>query len=318
MPTPTTALATHRPDLASFVEYDLEASFMGLIGARVFPFFSVGTVAGPFGRVTLESLSKTIGTLRAPGAPYNRSKWQFEEDSYACQEHGAEEPIDDRHRNMYANFFDAEVMATLRARNSVLVNHEKRIKDILHTDRSQNTAAAVTWDTPATATPVDNVDTAVRALYDRGIMANALVLGWKAFRNVIRTDQVIALMEASGAGEKAAPGRITADKLAEVRNVDQVIVGSKQENTNLAPASNTLSAIWPEDTAYVTRVAESPDIQEPCCGRTFHWEEDGSEEGGRVEQYRDETVRSEIYRVRMDTQEKLLYGEAIQRITSIA
>jgi hypothetical protein len=316
MPTPNATLSTHRPDLASFLEYDTEASFQGLVGAQVFPFHAVGEVAGNFGRVTLESLSKTIATERSPGGPYNRSKWEFETDTYACEEHGQEEPIDDREAKMYQNYFTAETISVVRARNSVLTNHELRVQAILDTARSQDTNGS-DWTSAANGTPVDDVDTAVRALYARGIVANAIVMSWLSFRNAIRTDQVVSLLEGSGSGSPAHPGSIDAPRLASVLNIDRVIVAAKQQNTNLAPGSNTLSPIWAEDTAYVTRVAETEDVREPCCGRTFHYEEDGSEEGGRVEQYRDETVRSEIYRCRMDTDEKLMYAESIQRLTSI-
>ena len=316
MTSPNSTLSTHRPDLASFVEYDVEASWMGLIGAQIFPFHAVDRVAGNFGRVTLKSLTQTIETERAPGSGYNRSKWEFEKDTYSCQEHGQEEPIDDRQAAMYSDYFRSEVYATLRARNSVLVNHEKRVQAIMA--GASNSFNGSNWGDLTNGTPIADVDTAVQNLYDRGIMANALVISWKVFRNIIRSDEVIASLESSGAGVTATAGSMNLQKLAEALNIDTILVGSKQTNSDATAANtNTLAGIWGDDKAYVTKIAMTEDIAEPCCGRTFHFTGDGSEEGAHVESYRDETVRSDIIRARMDTDEKLLYDDAIEVIDTI-
>lgn len=318
MPAPSTSLATLRPELGSFMELDAAAMQRGFIGLRVFPVLEVGKQSGSFGRVTIESLLSSRTTLRAPGGGYNRQKWQFEEDSYACVEHGAEEPIDDREAQMYADFFDAETIATLRARDAVLTNHEIRVKDLLFDTSGLSgqitDGSGAPWDTPNSGTPITHVKTAVEALYDRGIMANAVVMSWKAYRSAINTDEVQAVIAASGAGAPYAMGRVNESVLAELFDVDYVIVGGKQRNTADEGQAASLSSIIPDGYVAVTRVAETNDIREPCVGRTFHWGEDGSTIGGLVESYRDETVRSDIIRCRMDTDEKRLYSEAIQLI----
>ena len=69
----------------------------------------------------------------------------------------------------------------------------------------------------------------------------------------------------------------------------------------------------------ICKTPDSNDIQEPCVGRTFHWSADGSSMGGTVETYRDETKRSNIVRVRQDTDEKVLYaatGHLLSNITT--
>ena len=67
----------------------------------------------------------------------------------------------------------------------------------------------------------------------------------------------------------------------------------------------------------VARVAETQDHREPCIGRTFHWGEDGSTIGGTVETYRDENIRSDIVRNRLDVDEKRLVIESGHLLTNI-
>ena len=67
----------------------------------------------------------------------------------------------------------------------------------------------------------------------------------------------------------------------------------------------------------VCRGAETNDIKEPCLGRIFHWAEDGSEIGGMVETYREESSRADIVRVRHDVQEQVLYTQMGHLLTSV-
>ena len=57
----------------------------------------------------------------------------------------------------------------------------------------------------------------------------------------------------------------------------------------------------------------------PCIGRCFHYAEDGSEEMGHIETYRDEPVRSDIVRVRHEIDEQVLLvaaGHLLDNITA--
>jgi hypothetical protein len=67
----------------------------------------------------------------------------------------------------------------------------------------------------------------------------------------------------------------------------------------------------------VCRVATGLDIREACIGRTFHWSADGSSIGGTIEEYRDETVRSAIIRVRHDVDEVVMYPQAGHLLSNI-
>ena len=139
----------------------------------------------------------------------------------------------------------------------------------------------------------------------------------QVFNNVRATDDVKDNIASSGAGESVKASKITEQQLAEVFDLDHVIVAGSAKNTANTGQAASLSQIWSSEYAMVARVAETNDIREPCLGRIFHWGEDGSEIGGMIETYRDETVRGDVVRVRHDVDEVVFYVEAGHLLSNI-
>jgi len=323
MPSPTGSLATLRPDLATFLEFDLESEKAGYVATEVFPVINVASQAGSFGKIPLEQLLQQRVTRRSPGAGYSRGDFTFTSATYATEEHGAEDVIDDREAKMYAEYFDAEQIATMRAFSSVLRNAEGRVADAVFntttwTGASLTTAVGTEWSTIATAVPLTNVEAAVQKIYDNsGLWANALVINRKVFRNLRRCAQVVDAIEASGAGSPAKASDVTTAMIAAALDLEFVIVAGTSKNSAKEGQTATPVQIWDSEYAMVCKIATSGDMREPCIGRTFHWAADGSSIGGTVESYRDEQVRGNVVRVRHDVTEVVLYAEAGHLLSNI-
>jgi hypothetical protein len=323
MPSPTSSLATLRPDLATFLEFDLESERSGYIATQVFPVIDVISQAGTFGKIPLEQLLQQRTTLRAPGSGYARGNWTFERAVYQADEHGAEEPVDDREAQMYAEYFQAEQISTMRAFSSVLRNAEQRVADAVFNPTTWNGSALTTgvsneWDDAPACTPITDVEAAVRKIYDgSGLWANALVINKKVFRNLRNSAQIIDRINSEGAGNASKASDVTADMLARVFDLDFVIVAGTSRNSAREGQAASPVQIWSDEYAMVCKVATSADMREPCIGRTFHWSADGSSIGGTVESYREESVRSDIIRVRHDVDEVVLYPEAGHLLSNI-
>lgn len=324
MPSPSTSLATLRPDLAdSFMEFDLAADQAGYIGTKVFPVIDVQSQAGVFGKIPIEQLLQNSDTKRAPGSGYSRGNFTFETASFACQEHGHEEVVDDREAKMYAEYFDAEVISTARAYNAVLRNAEARIAAAVFntsvwTGGSLTTGITNEWDDFTNAVPITDVEEAVQKIYDNsGLWANALVINKKVFRNLRQCDQVRDRISSNGAGSSELAGEITVQQLAQAFDLDYILVAGGTQNTAKEGQAASLSPVWSGEYAMVCKIATTADMREPCIGRTFHWSEDGSTVGGTVETYRDEARRGEVVRVRHDVDELVLYPQAGHLLSNI-
>lgn len=321
MPSPSTALTTLRPELGSMLEFDLDQE--GFIAHRVLPVLEIAKQAGTFGKIPIEQLLQNRDTKRAPGSGYSRGKFTFLPDTFACEEHGVEEPIDDRQAEMYRDYFDAEVIAARRAVSSVMVEAEKRVAAAIF-NATTWTGGALTsviteeWDDAGNAVPIADVAGAVDKVYDgTGLWPNALIINRRVFRNLRKVDEIKAILAASGAGFPHRATDVTVQQLAEVFDLPFILVAGGTKNSAAEGQAATPGQIWSGEYAMVARIAVTGDIQEPGLGRTFHWGEDGSDIDGRIESYRDEPVRSEIIRVRHDVHEKIIYVQAAHLLSNV-
>lgn len=317
MPTPTQQLARTRPDITeSMREFDLDANINKMIGTEVFPVFDAPAQAGVFGRIPIEQLLEKGDTSRASGADYNRGDYEFVEEWFATRENGWEEPCDERDRNIYADWFTAELVAAERARSKVMVNMETRVANLVNNLPNQ-TAVGTAWSNWTGASPINDVEGAVTAVYNRtGLWPNALILSYLDFRNVRNCDQVLDRIAAQGSGDKIRATDVTIAQLAEVFDLPNIQVGGSSQNTANKGQAVAVAQIW-GGTATVAVLNTSNDIRQPGLGRTFHWAADGSAIGTRQESYWWEPNRSEIHRSRHETHEKLIYPEVGQNLTGI-
>jgi hypothetical protein len=319
MPAPNST-TFQRPDLGqSFEEFDLRSSMQGFIGLQVLPLFTVARQTANFSKVKVASLLAERLTTRAPGGGYARQDWEFEQDSYETVERGAEEVLDDRERAIYSYTLDFERIAAMRAMDAVLRDMERRIAAAVFNTGTftgaLTTAVTVAWTNPSTATPIDDMFAAHNTFKaNAGVLPNALVINDVTFRALQRCDQVIDQLKYSGVDD---PKRVTASMLAALFNIDRIIVANTQRNSALQGQTATFANIWGSTQAMVCRIATSQDLKEPCLGRTFHWTGDGSSEGGTAEMYRDERVRADIMRVRIDVGEKLLHTSMGLLLTNV-
>jgi hypothetical protein len=323
MPSPSSSLATLRPDLATFLEFDLESENAGYVASQVLPIVDVLSQAGNFGKIPLEQLLQQRSSRRAPGAGYGRGSFTFEPATYATEEHGVEEVVDDREAKMYREYFDAEQISTMRAFSAVLRNAEQRAADLVFNATTWNGAALTTgitheWDDAANCVPVTDVEAAVRKVYDgSGLWANALVINRKVFRNLRNSAQIIDRINSEGAGNASKASDVTTEMLARVFDLDYIIVAGTSKNNAKEGQAASPTQIWSDEYAMVCKIATSADMREPCIGRTFHWSDDGSSIGGTVETYREEAVRGEVVRVRHDVDEVILYPQAGHLLSNI-
>lgn len=324
MPSPSTSLATLRPDLGgSLQEFDLAMDRAGFIAHRVLPVFETLTQAGVFGKIPIEQLLQNRETARAPRSGYSRGNWTFTTDSFACKEYGAEEPIDENEANMYAQYFDVEQISAQRAFDAVLRDAERRVSALLFNATTWNGAELTTgitneWDDLANATPIADVEAAVRLVYGgTGLWPNALIINRLVFRNLRNCAKVIDRIMSLGAGNPAKPSDVTTQMLAQVFDLPYILVAGGTENTADEGAAFVGAPLWSNEYAMVAKIATSNDIAEPCLGRTFHWGADGSTIGGTVESYRDEKVRGDVIRVRHQVHEKVLYTECAHLLSNI-
>jgi len=197
MAAPSSTLATQRPDLATFFQFDFAESQRWFIGHDILPVTSVLSQAGNFGTIPLEELLRhDQDGIRAPGTGYQRATLEFTDQKYSTNERGLEEVIDDREANMYANYFSAELVATARASNRILTNAEKRIQATVmeitqYSGPSRVSMPANNWD-DALGVPIDDLELAIKTFRDDfGLIPNKMIINYDVFRALRNNQQVL-------------------------------------------------------------------------------------------------------------------------------
>jgi hypothetical protein len=316
----------------------------GFIGKELLPFTPVASQAGNYGIITPDQMLIAHEDVRAPGSSYNRGQSTFKALTYACLEHGVEEAVDDREAKMYANYFDAESFAARRARDTVLRNLERRIiakfLDYSASSSAHNfiTAAAVgtyanacalgglsaiggagtSWKTIATADPVTDISAASIAMYAAsGFMPDTMVVSFKDYWFLRRNTSIQSQIKYSGLADPTLSFGAARQLFAELFGVSKFLVAGAQYASNKQGQALSLASIWTDGYVLIAKTAQSQDFKEPCIGRSFHWTADGSSDNGTVETYRDESRRSNIVRVRLDSDEQVILPTAGYLLTGM-
>lgn len=326
MPSPSTSLATLRPELGTLMEFDLERNRAGFIGYRVLPILNVAKQGGKFGRIPTEQLGKLADVIRTSKGNYNRIAWTFTDDSFATTEYGLEGVVDERNANLYRDYFDAELATARLVLHNVLAKAELRVANAVFNTTTFTGATLTTaiangkeWDNATNALPIDDVFNASQKVRDNcGQYANALIISQKVFRKLQNCDQLIERINSQGAGTPSKPTDITAQMVARCLDLEQVIVGRSSYDTAKEGQVTTFGDIWDDEYAMVCVLAgENDPIEMPSIGRTFHWGEDGSQPGGTIETYESIEVRGEVVRVRHEVQEKVIYPETGHLLSNV-
>lgn len=318
MPRPTAATTIQRPDLG-ILAYEAMMEPADFIADQIFPMFPTDLQTGDYPIIPIEAFLKNKDTRRAPRSNYARDDYEFSTGTFACKDHGREEPLDDIEAAMYRRFFDGEVVAVERAIYKMRLAREVRVANqVFNVANIPLTgAAAAAWDVPATCTPKKDVTVGIAALRaNRGIMANAVAMNWQVAQNVLVSAELKTYLQYTSP-HLIETEQAQLDMLAKYFGVKKVLVGKALYDTTKKGKTSTLADVWSHDYVGIFRLAEQVmDLREPCLGRTFLWTGD-SPEMLVTEEYREEDIRSNIYRVRNNIDERFVFTGAGYLISGV-
>jgi hypothetical protein len=304
--------------LAQSVEsFDLAADRAGFVGLQVLTPIDVAKASGNFGVIPLEQLLNNPDTERAPGTGYQRVRFSFTPSTYTTLEHGLEVPVDNTESTMYDSYFKSEQISAELAIDGVLRSMEIRIATICQaTGTFANAAAAYGWSTHATATPLEDVETAVESIFAAcGLWPNAIVIPRQTFRQLRLVAEIQNLIKYSGL-QDPSPEKITPNAIAALFDLERVLVAGGAQNTANEGQSGSIAGIWSKSSVFVFRGDWGDNPKRPCVGRTFHWDEAGSAIGGTMESYPEPQTNGEVIRCRNQTDELTIIAKAGNIITN--
>ena len=307
-------------------EFDAKMDRDGFIGHRVMPIVPRSKDQGTFPKRPLEQLLQEHVTVRNANGDYPRSGSTWTTDTYQTSEHGHEATLDDRMSKAYDDLLDAERWESDRLEDIIIRDYERAVAAAIFnattwTGAPLTTAVTNEWDDATNAVPITDVD-AARELIVSGFGAepNALIINRFVFRNLRNVAQIIDRVKYQGFFN-VVPGKITAQMLADVFDLEFVLVAGGLTNTANEAAARSISRIWSNEYAMLAKVATTSNPGESALGRTIMWAEEGATDGERMgviaEQYREDQRRGDAIRKRTDYQIKVLFSAAGHLLSNI-
>jgi hypothetical protein len=290
------------------------------IGDQIFPAVGSPTELGQYPKFKLATGELLVNdvTARARGASYQRTIRAFETDTFSCVDRGLEELVDDADERDLSRFFALEAFTAKQLNRTIRIGHEVRASTaLINAATFTATAASVDYTEANIATIAFHLDVlnAVDRLNAKGVFPNAVVMSSPVFNRVRRSTLAQAFLR-GGAMADSATSLLTAEALALSlvdTGITQVKVGRLNRNNAKKGQAFSATPIWPNTHIWVGRI-EAGDPMQGGAGRTFYWDK----EGGLfvTESYRDESLRSNVIRVRQHDVIKVVDGTSGELITT--
>jgi len=293
---------------------------VGLIGAQLLPIQNVDAKSGTYLKVQLaagELLSNNV-LNRESGSSYSRGIRSFSSANYVTSEFGLEELVPDDASADLNRFFSYESETAKFLLRQLKLSHEKRVNDVVwasstpFTIADQSPAVNYTQALVETCDIARDVATAKLALAQYGYEANCVAMSANVFELIRRSkllqNQFFGVISSTGA-------RLLSEaEIAAALGVTNLLVGRAAINT--AGKNKTYSGSFVVSSAkIVVGQVSGGEFTAGGMGRTLVWTGDAA--GGFVsESYRDEARRSQVLRVRMNTDEVIIDPNAAVRITT--
>jgi hypothetical protein len=317
--------AVSRPEISAFLEQAQSADKF-YISQKVFPVHGVEARAGRYPRIDLAkgNLMKREQTKRNSSGSYNETDQEHDWDTYDCVDRGLEQRIDDTKAKEMKSFLDLEKQEAKNVRRKCLLDFEiNAAAKLMNEGNFPHTDAVVAYTEALIATmdvPQD-INAAIEQVTGRGEDVNTIVFShvmWNRLRRSTMLQQYLY----GKLGPDTQKRLITPKDLAEAFSLDldgvslQVLVArAKYDTAPKGRATSTLVPIWGTDYIWVG-YTKGGDYSEGGAGRTLVWEADIPSGLYATETYRDEKRRSDMVRVRTNSIEKVLNGNAGQLIAT--
>lgn len=269
------------------------------VADQVFPVVPVAKESDYYFIWTQADIFRSEATKVRPGALAPRGGFGLSSTTYTVDEWGYAWKIPDRVRANMDPAVSAELNATMRVMDQILLAREINvIKQITSTSWTNSlTITGDNWDTGG-GDPLLRFDVASNAIQAAvGVPPNTVLLPYKTYRALRRHPDIAARMGIASSGGGApnpisyGPAIITPQVLAAILDIPRILVCSALYNSAAEGQTASYSPVM-GDYVFVCYVPPAPAIDAPACGYTFR------HGGPRVRTYRDEAAESDVVEAR--------------------
>lgn len=273
------------------------------IADRVFPMVPVDSQSNKFFTYDRGQFWRDQMTLRAPGAESNEVGYSVTTDNYFADVWALHHDIPDQVRANADAPIRPDMESTELLMHQFLIKREKLwassffttgvwTTDITGVNSAPSGGQVLRWNV-ANSTPIKDIDAGRSSIAKlTGYEPNVLVIGrevWEILRNHADIIDRIKYM-----GTNANPAVVTRQAVAQLLELDEILVAGSVENTAREGATNAYAFINGKNALLAYR-APAPGIMTPSAGYMFAWTGyTGAGAGGqRIRKFRMEHLASD-------------------------
>jgi len=272
------------------------------VGDRLFPPVPVKKQSNKYFVYGKENFS-IPNTLYSKKAGFNRIDWSVSNDSYYADERGLEAQITEAERDNADSPLMLDQDTTEYLTDMIFLEREYRVvsqvtsTSVITQNKDLSAAGNLQWDDP-NSDPFEDIDAAKEVIEANGIPEpDVLTIPKQVFRKLKEHPKVIAKLAYT------ERGIITADILAAMFEVSEVLVPDSLYNTKPQGQTPVLARVWPK-AALLSWSPRRMGLKTIGLGATFEWKR------RQVERYPERKTKSEVMRNYYAEDQKVIAASA--------
>lgn len=241
----------------------------GFIADMIFPTVSVGKQSDLYLVFDRGDRTRIEDTTRAPGALARRVTEGVGSATYFARNFALAAPavLEDRINAdpmQLATLINGKATYLL---DKLMLDWERRAALMVTSTSNVGSSAAVASAWNGAGVPINNINAAIDNVQgSNGVRPNRIVMGINAWKSFRRDSNVRNLIFGSNNGG----GYPNTQQVAQLFDVDQVLIGGAFYNTTQEGQSESLASIW-DDNVLVYYAPPAPSKERPSFGYNFRW-----------------------------------------------
>lgn len=246
-----------------------------MIADLICPIVDVPNITGQIPVFTVADQRRIENDYRAPGTQARKIYRNVSSDSFVCKNHALMTDVTIEDLNNADPIYVQKLFngGAMFLKGQLMLNWENRVATQVNNTSNVGSSAAVAsaWTDYANSDPLSDLNTAIDNIQDTtGVRPNRATFGLTAWRHARRNDNVRNLLYGTNNGG----GYVSRQQMAEVLEVEQVLVGGAYKNTAGEGLDESLSKVW-DNNVLVSFSPMNPSVYDPSYMYAFRWAVNG-------------------------------------------
>jgi hypothetical protein len=245
----------------------------GFIADQIMPIVDVDKQSDYYSDFSRADKMRVEDTKRAPDTEARRIEIGVGSGTFFCTNYALQAPVTlEDQKNADPVFLDKIINGrTELVMDKLLLDWELRVATQVTNTSNVGSSSAVSSAWNGAGAPIDDLNTAIdNVRFSNGVRPNKMVFGLAAWLSFRRDSTIRNLIFGTNNGG----GYPSTAQVAQLFEIDDILIGGAFRNTGQEGQSESLSAIWGDD-VLVYYAPPTPNRERPSFAYSFRWNQPG-------------------------------------------